>query len=242
MRTFAPGPNVVPSRRRSPWTASTAECGSVDASSVDRPSGMGRNARSGRQGELREAPLPGEQVGEHPVARLEPGHLRADGLHDPGHVRPDPRVAWPADPEDQSEEPRLGQDRVEIGAVDGCRLDTHEHPVAGGDGALDLADLDHVRRAVRLADRGLHGAGCHRRHDRTPPAGRRSELGDHRVGSRVIQYGVSGVGGVLNRAFATHSRPAANAIVVGTSTPVGVDPTGRTSVARTSRTGTRRPG
>src|SRR6185369_1472440 len=35
--------------------------------------------------------------------------------------------------------------------------------------------------------------------------------------SRVIQYWVVGVGRVLNRALTTHSRPAENATVVGTS-------------------------
>jgi hypothetical protein len=43
-----------------------------------------------------------------------------------------------------------------------------------------------------------------------------------RSGSWVIQYSVAGVGGVVNRALTTHSRPAATVAVVGTSRPGSV--------------------
>ena len=45
--TESPGRTVRPSRRRSPWIASVAECGSVAAVSNDIPAGIGRKARSG---------------------------------------------------------------------------------------------------------------------------------------------------------------------------------------------------
>ena len=45
--TWSPGRGVVPSRRRRPWIASTAECGTVAAVSSSMPSGIGSHARSG---------------------------------------------------------------------------------------------------------------------------------------------------------------------------------------------------
>jgi hypothetical protein len=54
---------------------------------------------------------------------------------------------------------------------------------------------------------------------------KRSELAQPfsgRSGSWVIQYGVSGVLGVVNRALTTHNRPAATVAVEGTSRPGSV--------------------
>ena len=47
MSTRSPGPTVRPSRRRSPWIARIAECGSVAASSNGIAGGISANARSG---------------------------------------------------------------------------------------------------------------------------------------------------------------------------------------------------
>ena len=49
-----------------------------------------------------------------------------------------------------------GVDAIEVGAVDRRRTNADEHLVVDRDRALDLAELDDVRRAVAVANGGLH--------------------------------------------------------------------------------------
>ena len=134
-----------------------AACGSVAASASDSPSGIASKALSRAQ--TNSANEPGavrEQIREHAIARPEAGHLRPDRLDDAGDIQSEAQVARPAEADEQADELGTRRDPVEIAAVHRCGADADEDLIACRDRAVELTQLDHVGRAVPIADRGLH--------------------------------------------------------------------------------------
>ena len=101
-----------------------------------------------------------EQVGPDSVADAEPGRAGADRLDHAGHV--DPRDAVPgreqadADTGDHWPAPEV----IEVGGVQGCRADSHEHLTRAGHRAFDVGESDDLtRRSVAIAHDRPHQRG-----------------------------------------------------------------------------------
>ena len=66
-------------------------------------------------------------------------------------------VPWSAQPEEQAEERRPRVDLVEVGSIDGRRMDADEDLASPGHGHVDLVDPNHLGATVSIADGSLHG-------------------------------------------------------------------------------------
>ena len=98
-----------------------------------------------------------EQVGEDPVAGLEPRRGRADRLDDPRDIETDARVPRRTHAVEQAQELRTRRQPVEVGTVHRRGVDADEGLVVDGRRTVDLDELDDVRRAVVPPYGGPHG-------------------------------------------------------------------------------------
>src|SRR5207244_3231642 len=91
---------------------------------------------------------------EHRIARPEPGHPTAAGLHHPGQVQSEGERRLP-EPAQQS------RASLPVGGVDARGVDADEDLVGSGDRLVGLDDLQDLRTA--------EGPLTHRTHTTTPP-------------------------------------------------------------------------
>ena len=98
-----------------------------------------------------------EQVGEDAIAGFEPGHTGSDGLDGPGDIDAESVDAWRSDADEEPDELRTRLDAVEVGPIDGCRVDPDEDLALPGGRDVDLLDADDVRFPIPISNGGLHG-------------------------------------------------------------------------------------
>ncbi|HEX2360572.1 MAG TPA: hypothetical protein VHI11_00725 [Jiangellaceae bacterium] len=92
----------------------------------------------------------------HLVAEPKSGHVLADCLDVSGHLTAPDRVLRLADPEEWTDQ--IGQAGHEMpdAAVDPGGADADQHLVVLDVRLVDVPELEHVGRAVRVLDNGLH--------------------------------------------------------------------------------------
>ena len=129
----------------------------------------GHAGRLRRPGALRGACILGKgavavrgQVPEDLITWLHHRDVTADSLDLPGHVQSQAAVPRPAEPGANTREEGLPVEVVEVGGVQGCRADPHEHVVLPDSRRVDVRELEHVGRAVFGPNDRLHRTllGC----------------------------------------------------------------------------------
>ena len=65
--------------------------------------------------------------------------------------------AWRSDADEEPDELRTWLDAVEVGPIDGCRVDPDEDLALPGGRDVDLLDADDVRFPIPISNSGLHG-------------------------------------------------------------------------------------
>src|ERR687892_601491 len=151
MRTFCPG-WIRPLSRR-PCSAARAEMGTAAACSKVRFAGLGQLVLRGER-VLGEGPL-GDP--EHLLARPEPGHVLADGLHNPGHIRAGDAVLRLPQPEShRPDQVRPTRHQVPHARIHAGSADLDQHLVVTGGRSVDLVESQHVCRAVGVLHDRLH--------------------------------------------------------------------------------------
>ena len=157
--TRSPALGVRPLRVRSPCSASTAECGSVDACTKSMPvrqRGEGFFLGDDVLGERPPAVV--GQVGHHRVAWLPSGHAGAHHIHLACDVPSHPWVARRPHPQEKAHEAGFRLEPVEVRPVDRCRPHPDPHLPLPRLRHLDVTNLNDFRSAVPIALRGLHGS------------------------------------------------------------------------------------
>ena len=96
------------------------------------------------------------QVGEHAVARLEPGHARPDGVDDAGHVDADALEPRRAQAGRRPGDRGHAVQEVEVDPVGRRSDDPDDDDIAAGNRPFDIADLDDAGRTVAIANRRPH--------------------------------------------------------------------------------------
>ena len=125
----------------------------------------------GGRGVLGERPVRERiQVGEHAVARLEPGHAGPDGVDDTGHVDADGLEPRRAQAGRRPGDPGLAVQEVEVDPVGRRRDDPDDDDIAAGNRPFDIADLDDawVDRSDRELPPSLAGPLADRHDDLAP--------------------------------------------------------------------------
>src|SRR5215217_8631774 len=94
---------------------------------------------------------------EHLIAWLEPAHVPAEGLHDPGHVRADDGVVWRSEAVTR-EAYRVRQTRHDVPDVPPHtgRLHANQYLIVGDLGDVDVPELEDSGWAVGVPDHCLH--------------------------------------------------------------------------------------
>src|SRR5215207_4549130 len=92
------------------------------------------------------------------MVRLEPGHILADRLHDPSHVRADNGVLGRTEPVAR-EAYRVRQTRHDVPDVPthASRVNAYEHLIVGDLGLVDVPEFQELGGAVGVPDDSLHG-------------------------------------------------------------------------------------
>ena len=82
---------------------------------------------------------------EHLIPRLEPAHVLADRLHDPGHVRADDGVLWRAEAVAR-EAYRVGQTRHDVPDVPthAGRMHANQYLIVGELGDVDVPEFQDI--------------------------------------------------------------------------------------------------
>jgi hypothetical protein len=113
-------------------------------------------AGQGVLGRNRELGVGAAGAAEDGVADGEPGDARADGLHDPGHVRAADGLLGSGHPVHRPRHVGQAGHHGPVGRVDAGGMDADEHLAIPGDGRRKLAGLEDGRSPVRVLDDGLH--------------------------------------------------------------------------------------
>src|SRR5829696_417601 len=130
-----------------PMMATTAACSKV------RFAGLGASLSS-RAHVLGVGALPDT---EYLIARLEPAHILADGLHDPGHVRADDGVVGRAEAVAR-EAYRVRQTRHDVPDVPthASRMHANQYLIVGDLGDVDVPEFQDLGGPVGVPDHCLH--------------------------------------------------------------------------------------
>ena len=97
-----------------------------------------------------------EQVRPHIIPNTERRHVSTDGLHAAGDIETDADAPGPAQPGGDSGSGRPPSQIVEVCRVDGGGVNLDQHLVVPGHRLVDFPQLEHVRRAVLVANDRLH--------------------------------------------------------------------------------------
>src|SRR5215218_7124203 len=94
---------------------------------------------------------------EHLIAWLEPSHVPADPLHDPGHIRADDGVFGRSEAV-ASEAYRVGQTRHDVPDVPtyAGRMHANQYLIVGDLGDVDVPEFQDIGWAVGVPDHCLH--------------------------------------------------------------------------------------
>ena len=107
-----------------------------------------------RDGVLREGP-PGDA--EDLVTDGEARDARANCFHRASHVQTGHAVLRPANPEADAKQVGLPGHQVNVTSADAGRVHAEQHLTSPGRGLVDVAELQHVGRAVTVLNDCLHG-------------------------------------------------------------------------------------